>query len=121
MKKAILVGVLTLAATNAHAEVGAFFGVTYAFGSDNGVGLTLQATSTRHEDRAIAAGGVSFYPFATHSKFGIPLGVGYQWKNFAGIAGYDILLKTPVVSGGYVDTRDDGHSAPAPAPVPTPD
>lgn len=117
MKKIIFAGVIALAAMNASADAGAFVGVTYAIGSNAGVGLTLLATTVRHEDRGIAAAGVSYYPFASGQKIGIPIGVGYQGSNVAGIVGYDVLLGVPVVSGGYVNTRGDSRPVAAPAPV----
>ena len=100
------------------ADVGAFFGVTYAFGSNGGLGLTLQATTTRRENRGIAAAGVSFYPFSKDMRFGIPVSIGYQGDNAAGIISYDLILKTPAISGGYVDTREPQQQAPAPVTIP---
>lgn len=107
MKKIVFAGAVALAAMSAHADVGAFAGVTYVFGSTGGIGLTLQATSTRHENRGVAAVGVSYYPFASGSKFGIPVGVGYQGRNSGGIFSYDFIVNAPAVSGGYVNTRAD--------------
>jgi hypothetical protein len=118
MRRVVLASIVSLAAANVCADVGALVGVTYAFGSSGGVGLTLQATSTRHEDRAVAAAGLGYYPFATGSKFGIPVGIGYQGRNAAGIAGYDLLLGTPFVSGGYVNTRGDSSESPPSAAAP---
>lgn len=121
MKKIVLAAAISLAAINVHAaDVGAFFGVTYAYDSnksDGGLGLTLQATTTRKENRGIGAAGVSFYPFSKDLKFGIPVGVGYQGDNAAAIISYDLLQKKPAVSGGYVDTREP-QQAPAPVVVP---
>jgi hypothetical protein len=114
MKKIVLAATVALTAMSAHADVGGFVGITYAFGSSSGFGFTLQATSSRHEDRGVAAVGVSYYPSA--GKFGIPVGVGYQGKHAAGILSYDFLLNAPAVSGGYVDTRTDSQPAPAPLP-----
>jgi hypothetical protein len=114
MKKIVFAGAFALAAMGAQADVGGFFGVTYAFGSKGGIGLTLQATSSRHENRGVAAAGVSYYPFASGSKFGIPLGVGYQGKNSGGIVSYDFVLDAPAVSAGYVNTHGDSQPAPIP-------
>lgn len=114
MKKIILSGAIALAAMNVSADIGAFVGVTYAIGSNAGLGLTLLATTVRHEDRGIAAAGVSFYPFASGQNIGVPIGVGYQGSSVAGIVGYDVLLGVPVVSGGYVNTRGDNRRIAAP-------
>ncbi len=118
MKKIVLAGALALATLSAHADVGAFVGVTYAFGSRGGPGLTLQVTSTRHEDRAIAAVGVSVYPWASGSKFGIPLGVGYQGKNATAIVSYDFVVNAPAISAGYVNSHGDNKPVTAPAAAP---
>ncbi|CAM5441750.1 hypothetical protein [Thauera sp.] len=111
MKRVFLASAFVLATGTAQADVGAFVGITYAFGSNQGIGFTVQATSTRKQDRGILAAGLSYHPFATGSKVGLPVGVGYQWKDAAAIVGYDVLLKSPVVSGGYVDTRSKRRSA----------
>lgn len=116
MRTLIVAIALTAATTGAHADVGAFVGVTYAFDGKSGPGITLQATSSRREDHAIVAAGVSFHPFAPGQKFGIPVGVGYQFQNAAVVAGYDVLLQSITLSGGYANTRDEGRAA-APAPA----
>ena len=121
MRTLIAVIALTAATTGAHADVGAFVGVTYAFDGKSGPGITLQATSSRREDHAIVAAGVSFHPFAPGQKFGIPVGVGYQLQNAAVVAGYDVLLQSITLAGGYANTRDEGRAAAAaPAQVVTP-
>lgn len=84
---------------------GIFLGVTYAFGSKEGFGITLQATSTRRDDRGIVAAGVSYFPAS--GNFGIPVGVGYQKSHAAVIGGYDFLLNAPVLQGGYTNTSKD--------------
>ena len=105
MKKALIASAFVVAAASAQADVGAFVGVTYAFGSNHGLGFTLQATSTRKQERGIVGIGVSYYPQAPGTKLGIPVGVGYQWKDGAALVNYDLLLQTPTISGGFVDTR----------------
>lgn len=92
--------------TGANADIGGFAGLTYAFGAKSGVGLTLQATSGRKEDRAIVAAGVSFYPFAAKPAIGVPIGVGYQGNNVAGIVSYDVVLRSAAISAGYANTRN---------------
>ena len=70
MKKLIAAAFVISAACNAHAsDIGGFIGITYVFGANAGPGITLQATSTRREDHAIAAAGVSLYPFGPSPKF----------------------------------------------------
>ncbi|HMN94420.1 MAG TPA: hypothetical protein PKC60_14410 [Hydrogenophaga sp.] len=105
MKRTLLASAFVIAAGTAQAEIGAFVGITYAFGSNQGMGFTVQATSSRKQDKAIVAAGVSFYPLAAGEKIGFPVGLGYQWKNGVAVIGYDLLIKKPVVSGGITDTR----------------
>lgn len=69
--------------------------------------LQSRASDHRHEDKGSVAAGVSFYPFAPGSKFGIPVGVGYQGDKAAGFVGYDLLMGAPMVGGGYINTKDD--------------
>lgn len=122
MKKLLVAAMVASAAAEAGADVGAFVGVTYAFGAKTGLGLTVQATSTRREDRAIAAAGISVYPFSGTPSFGIPVGIGYQGKNAAGIVSYDVLQQNVAVSGGYVDTRSPSTpSVTVVVPPPSPD
>jgi len=114
MKKVLIAAALAAMSSSAFADPGVFVGVTYAFGANNGVGITLQATSTRHENRGIVAAGVSFYPYAAGQKIGIPIDVGYQWKNAALLGGYDLLLKEWELSAGYADTKGDAPTPPPP-------
>ncbi|MEX5683548.1 hypothetical protein, partial [Pseudomonas silesiensis] len=111
MKNIILAAALvSCAAPIALADIGAFAGLTYAFGANTGIGFTLHATSSRDENSAIASAGVSYYPFAVTPMFGIPVGVGYQGKNAAAIVSYDLLLRRFAIAGGYASTRDDDDS-----------
>lgn len=109
MTKFALVSAMALAsiALPASADTGVFLGVSYAFGGSNGLGFTAQATSTRKEDRGFAAAGFSYYPYAVGNKFGIPVGIGYQGQSAAIVGSYDLLQRSPVVSGGYANTRED--------------
>lgn len=84
---------------------GIFLGVSYAFESKEGFGVTLGVTSSRRDDRGVVAAGVSYYP--TAGSIGVPLGVGYQKSHALVLGGYDFLLKAPVVSGAYTNTSKD--------------
>ena len=84
---------------------GVFLGLTYAFGSKDSLGFTLQMTSSRRDDRGVAAAGVSYYP--TTGSVGIPLSLGYQKSHALVLVGYDFLLKAPVIHGGYTNTDKD--------------
>ena len=83
MKRVFLASAFVLATGTAQADVGAFVGITYAFGSNQGIGFTVQATSTRKQDRGILAAGLSYHPFATGSKVGAPEGQDKAWKKHA--------------------------------------
>ncbi len=109
MNNFALAGAIALASISmsSSADTGVFVGVSYAFGGNNGLGFTAQATSTRKEDRGFAAAGFSYYPYAVGNKFGIPVGIGYQGQSTAVVGSYDLLLKAPAVSGGYANTRED--------------
>jgi hypothetical protein len=105
MKKFLAVAAVSLSfSIPAYAGAGVFAGLTYTFGQNAGVGFTVQATSSRKEDRGIVAAGLSFYPFSAKPTFGIPVSVGYQGTHAAGLVGYDILQRGFSVSGGYVNT-----------------
>ena len=56
MRTLIVAIALTAATTGAHADVGAFVGVTYAVDGKSGPGITLQATSSRREEIESAVG-----------------------------------------------------------------
>jgi len=84
---------------------GIFAGITYVFGGKQSLGFTLNVTSTRRDDRAVASAGVSYYP--STGSIGLPIGVGYQKSNAAVIGGYDVLLGAPVLQGGYTNTSKD--------------
>jgi len=105
MKKILVAGAVALTALSAHADVGAFLGVTYAFGSKDGVGVTLQATSSRDENQAVVAAGLAYYPFAPGKKIGVPVSVGYQWNDVLGLVSYDVLRNNVTASVGVTNTR----------------
>lgn len=106
-------------ASTAHAEnVGAFVGITYGFGSDAGIGFTIQATSTQRRDHAIVAAGISFYP-NSNQKIGIPVGFGYQGTNVGALLSYDFLTQGASVSGGYASTRNRRVTVVPPTTPPT--
>jgi hypothetical protein len=87
-----------------------FVGATYAFGGSNGLGFTLMITNTRRENRGFGAIGLSYHP--TTGNMGLPVGIGYQGNNAAIMGGYDLLLKQPVLGGGYSDTKAEPVAAP---------
>jgi len=110
MKRKIIAIVAVGICTGAQAEVGLFAGITYVFGQENGLGLTVKATTTRVEDRPFAAAGLNYYPL-NNNKFGIDVGVGWQGIQSGGVIGYDLLNKNVTVSAGYSNTRKPQSSA----------
>ena len=84
---------------------GIFAGITYMFGDKQGLGFTLNVTSSRRDDRPVLSSGISYYP--STSNFGLPIGIGYQKSNSAVIGGYDLILGAPILQGGYSNTSKD--------------
>ena len=118
MKRLVAVAFISSICVSAHADMGVFAGVSYVFGSNTGIGFTLQGTSTRKQDHGMIAAGISYYPFAPQPVIGLPVGVGYQGRHGAATINYDFLLKGFSVGAGYANTRDESAPAPvAPAPV----
>lgn len=105
MKRLITAVFVSSLCTLAHAEVGVLAGLTYAFGSNAGPGITVQATSSRKQDRGFVAAGLSFYPFASKATIGVPVGVGYQWDKWGASANYDVLAQDFSLSAGYANTK----------------
>ena len=119
MKKIKLLATISLftLSTLANADVGVFFGISYAFGG-GGPGVSLKVLSSDEEDKAVIGAGVSYYPLAA-SHFGADVGVGYNFDNAGVMVGYDFLQSGVQVGAGYVNTEDDDDdNTPAPAAPP---
>ncbi len=116
MKKLLTIAALASVATSGQAEVGGFVGLSYAFGSNNGLGFTAQMTSSRDENKGFAAAGMSYYPKS--KSFGLPVGIGYQGSDLGGTVNYDLLLKKVTVAVGATNAEEKSSPAPAPAPAP---
>ena len=112
MKRMIALALLSGLPVLAQAEVGVFVGVTYQFGAKGGFGVSVQALNTRAEDKAVMAAGVHFYPGASTQKFGTGVGLGYQGSNAAAIVGYDLINRSPTVSGGWSNTQNKAPGGP---------
>jgi hypothetical protein len=94
----------------AQAGAGAFFGISYNFGASKADwGITAKVLSDDDANTAVAAAGVSFFPFANEKKFGVDLSGGYLFENGAVTLGWDFLQRKPQLGIGYVNT-DDGKS-----------
>jgi len=109
--------------TTLSASPGAMFGIGYSFGGgSDGIALTLKVLSSNDENKGIASLGVSYYPLAKANSFGIDVGGGYLFEDFALTGSWDFLQMKPQISGGYVNTMSDSNGAvtsgtPAPPPV----
>jgi hypothetical protein len=117
MKKSLIAISLACASWAAQAETGFFLGVSMQLGgglSARDIGLTAKVVSSRREDHAIAAAGLSVYPFGKgDTRVGTDLSIGYQGTHAGALIGYDLLQRMPVVGVGYVNTKK-----PAAAPLP---
>lgn len=105
MRKLVAAALISSLCVSAHADVGVLAGLSYAFGSNTGVGFVVQATSSRNEDHGIVAAGISYYPFTAKPAIGLPVGVGYQGQNVGATVNYDFLLHAVSIGGGYVNTK----------------
>lgn len=105
----------------AQAGAGGFFGISYVFGSsfsEGDFGITAKILSDDDPNTAVAAAGVSYFPFAKEKKLGADLSTGYLFENAAVTGGWDFLQWKPQVAVGYVNTEDD-KSTPVVAPAPS--
>ena len=118
IKKSIILVALVAFSVPARADVGAMVGVGYTFG-DAGPALTIKALSNDKKDEAVGALGLSYYPLS-QNKFGVDVGVGYQFNNSALILSWDLLQKSPQVSAGWANTRSDNAASDPPPPPPPP-
>ncbi len=98
------------------------FGISYTWGGaigDGNLGISLKIVSDDEKDKVIGVAGVTYYPWAPVEKFGADLSAGYLFDKFALTGGYDFLQSDWIISGGYVNTKDES-SDPAPASVTPP-
>ena len=97
-------------------DVSVMAGLAYSFGAsrtEENLGFTLKAVNTNEADHFVVGAGGTFYPWS-EERFGLDLSVGYNATESSALVGYDFLKKTPVVSGGWVDTIDTSCSLPPP-------
>jgi len=79
-------------------------GVTFAFGGGtSGIGFSARVLSSNEPNKALIAGGVTYYPWA-QNHFGVDLGAGMITNSFVGTVGYDFLQNAPVFSLGGTKT-----------------
>ena len=119
IKKSIILGALVAISAPAQADIGAMVGVGYTFG-DAGPALTVKALSSDKKDEAVGALGLSYYPLS-QNKFGVDVGIGYQFDKSAVILSWDLLQKAPQISAGWANTKSDNAPPPPPPPPPAPE
>ncbi len=121
MTLAMLATTIGLGATAASADPAAYLGATLRFGGNTGadLGLTAKILSTNREDKFAVAAGISWYPWS-HEAFGADASLGYVFDDAAVLGGYDFVTGSPVLSAGWLNTKDKSRSRPA-APPPSSD
>ena len=95
---------LLVACGAAQADPGVLVGVSYNFGGS--VGVTLKVLSSDQRDKAVAAAGVSYFPFTSGRQWGVDVGGGYNFRNGGATVGWDFANRRVQGAVGYVDTRD---------------
>jgi len=115
-RQLLLSAVLLGATTTAMASPGLMVGISYNFGGN--VGFTVKALTSNKQDKGVAAVGVSYFPTAVVSKFGVDVSAGYNFKHGSVTAGWDFLNDRIQVGAGYVNTVKDKSSSGSPPPLP---
>jgi len=113
MKRLFLILALVLAPMSASAGTGVLFGIAFNFNGD--LGASLKLLSSDREDRFVGVGGVTWFP-AGANPIGVDVGLGYNFRNAAVTAGWDIVNAELQVGAGYVDTRKKRSGRPAGVP-----
>jgi len=117
-KQLILSATLLAASTTAMASPGLMFGISYNFGGT--FGITVKALTSNKQHRGVGEVGLSYFPTAPGSKFGVDAGAGYNFHNGSVTLGWDFLNSKVQLGAGYVNTVHKHQPAPAPAPAPAP-
>lgn len=96
-----------LASNAALADPAVMLGLSVNFGSGQlSPGVTAKVLSSDEQDQAVAAAGVSFFPWETN-HFGLDLSAGYNFNEGAALIGYDLLNRKIQASGGWVNTAEE--------------
>lgn len=103
-KKLLLASMLVAACGPLHADPGVMLGLSYTFGGTFGV--TAKLLSSDKRDQAVVAAGATWYPMAATQKWGVDLGVGYNFNDVGVTVGWDFLQRRAQGAIGFVDTRD---------------
>lgn len=113
MKRLFVVMVLIMVPMSASAGAGVMFGIAFNFNGDLGVSVKL--LSSDRQDRFVGVGGVTWFPTGAN-PIGVDVGLGYNFRNAAVTAGWDIVNAEFQVGAGYVDTTKKRSGRPAMVP-----
>ena len=113
MKRFSVAAGLLASCTMAQAEAGFMLGISHNFGGSTGI--TFKVLSSNKQDKGVVALGVSYFPRDEKNKFGLDLGVGYNFRRGAATVGWDFLHQQVQAAIGFSDTK---KPEPAPAPAP---
>jgi len=118
MKRFSVAAGLLASCTMAQADAGFMLGISHNFGGSTGI--TFKVLSSDKQDKGVVALGVSYFPGNDKNKFGLDLGVGYNFRRGAATVGWDFLHQQVQAAIGYSDTKKP-PPPPAPAPAPSSD
>jgi hypothetical protein len=115
MKRFTVAAGLLASCSWAQADPGFMIGLSYNFGGSFGV--TAKILSTRKEEKAVAALGVSYlFSDSAKSRFGVDLGGGYNFKNnVTATLGWDFMNSQVQLAVGASNSKkkhDDDDTPP---------
>lgn len=119
MKKPLFAAILSILAAGAQADVGVMVGVAYNFGGQaslKNLGFTAKILSSDKEKKWVGALGATLYPWS-NQLFGADVSAGYNFEDSAALIGYDFLKGGLQLSGGWVNTDNDGSNPPSGPPA----
>ena len=99
--------------TSAQAGTG-MLGVVHNFGGSTG--FTFKLLSTDSPNRGAAVLGLSYFPKKSEQRWGLDLGVGYNFSKATLTLSYDLLNTQAQIGLGASTTHDPTPPAPALAP-----
>jgi Cys-rich repeat protein len=80
------------------------------------IGFTAKVLSNRQENHFVLGAGVSYFPWASESKFGLDVSAGNNFVHSNIMGGYDFIRNRPQISGGWSSTRKQYTPIPASGP-----
>lgn len=80
------------------------------------IAITAKVLSNRQENHFVLGAGVSYFPWASESKFGLDVSAGHNFEHSNMMVGYDFIQNKPQISGGWSSTRKQYTPIPASGP-----